>query len=105
MKQAKGKLPHIKWNPDITCWEAYNFKGGSRPIIIAGEFERGFKIICKRLKQRHDAMMKRREDQEAARKWREQSREESDQQPNPLKGKRIRTEIDWYEFRSKHDLI
>lgn len=79
MKRAPaGKVPHIKWNPEIGCWEGYVFNGASRPINIASGFERGFKLVCTNLKKRHDAMVKRRKDAEAARQW--------------------------YDFKAKHDI-
>lgn len=78
MKRAGSKLPHIKWNPEIGCWEAYTFNGASRPIHIASGFERGFHRTCKLLKKRHEAMVKRRQDAHAARQW--------------------------YDFKAKHDI-
>lgn len=70
MKRAPaGKVAHIKWNPETQCWEGYTFNGASRPIYIASGFGHGLKRICANLKKRHEAMMKRRKDAEAARQW------------------------------------
>ena len=79
MKRAQGKLPHIKWDIEHQCWCAYTFKEASRPVAMYAGFERGLPMAQRFLKKRHDAMVKRRKDAEAARQW--------------------------YDFRAKHDII